>query len=295
VEKRRLGRLGHSSSVLVYGGAALASLGQDEADGSIQFALDSGINHFDTAAAYGDSELRLAPWMEAVRDEIFLATKTEERTREGAKNEIRRSLERLGVGKLDLIQLHAIGDLPELDRATRSGGALEAAIEAREEGVVGAIGITGHGHGAPRAHLEALRRYPFDTVLTPLSFLLYSNPDYRRDYDALVDEVKRQDAALMVIKPLARGLWREGEAQRYSTWYEPFDEQSKIDAAVAFVLAREEVTGMPTAGDIRLLPMLVEAERRRREFATDDIEEILSRVDDYASPFEPVPGRVGPI
>jgi aryl-alcohol dehydrogenase-like predicted oxidoreductase len=295
VEQRRLGRLGHLSSVLIFRGAALSEVSQAEADSAIALALESGINHFDTAAGYGESEVRLRPWMREVRDDVFLATKTQERSRQDAKEGIARSLERLGVDRVDLIQLHAIGDVDELDRVTKRGGALEAAEEARAQGLVGAIGITGHGRAAARTHLEALRRYPFDTVLTPLSFLLYQDADYRRDYEALVEEIQRQDAGLMIIKPLAKALWREGEEQRYATWYEPLDRQEWIDAAVAFVLDRREITGMPTAGDIRLLPHLIDAERRARGLTHADIESVLRGIDDYASPFEPAAGRVGPL
>jgi aryl-alcohol dehydrogenase-like predicted oxidoreductase len=292
VEKRRLGRLEHMSSVLIYGGAALAEVDQDTADSSIALALEAGINHFDTAANYGEAELRYGPWMSEIRDRIFLSTKTEQRSKDEARREIERSLERLQVDEVDLIQLHAVNDLEQLERATGPGGALEAAIEARDEGLVRAIGITGHGHAAPSTHLEALRRFPFETVLTPLNYLLYSHSAYREDYEALVQEIARQDAALMVIKAIARGLWREDREQRYATWYEPFDQQEHIDAAVDFVLGRSEVTGLCVAGDTRLLPALVRAEARdgRRTESS-----VLEDVEDYASPFTPAAGRIGPL
>jgi aryl-alcohol dehydrogenase-like predicted oxidoreductase len=292
METRRLGRLGHMSSVLIYGGAALSRVDQDEADRSIAQALDAGINHFDVAANYGDAELRYGPWMAEIRRRIFLSTKTEQRSKAEARREMERSLERLRVEDVDLIQLHAINDLEQLDLATGRKGSLEAAIEARDEGLVGAIGITGHGHGAPATHLEALRRFPFETVLTPLNYLLYGDPSYRADYDALVDEIKRQDAGLMIIKAIARGLWREDEKQRYGTWYEPFEQQEHIDAAVAFVLGRSEVTGLCVAGDTRLLSAMIRAESRGRGDARKDA---LAGLDDYASPFVPAPGRVGPL
>lgn len=295
MDQRRLGRLGHMSSVVMYGGAALAEATQAVADESIAYALEQGINHFDTAADYGDSELRLAPWMTDIRGKIFLSTKTGKRSKDQARAEIERSLHRLQVDSVDLIQLHAIGDLAELDRATSSGGALEAAVAAREEGLAGAVGITGHGHGAPATHLEALRRFPFDTVLTPLNFLLYQRPDYRRDYDALAAEVQRQDAALMVMKPLSRNLWREDETQRFATWYEPFEEQEHIDAAIAFVLARPEVATFAMAGDVGLLPKIVRGVERAASTSSDDVESVLTSVTDYATPFAPAAGRVGPL
>jgi aryl-alcohol dehydrogenase-like predicted oxidoreductase len=291
MEKRRLGRIGHMSSVLIYGGAALAEVDQSVADESIARALDAGINHFDVAADYGDAELRYGPWMKDIRNRIFLATKTGQRTKQGAEREIAHSLERLQVESVDLLQLHAVNDMEELDKATAPGGALEAAVEAKEQGLVDAVGITGHSHSAPATHREALRRYPFETVLTPLNYLLYSDDDYRSDYESLVEEVQAQDAGLMIIKAIARGLWREGE-QRFATWYEPFEQQEHIDAAIDFVLARPEVSGLCVAGDVRLLPKIVAAERQRRE---GDPADVLDDIEDYATPFAPAPGRVGPL
>jgi aryl-alcohol dehydrogenase-like predicted oxidoreductase len=294
MERRRLGRLGHESSVLIYGGAALSEVSQEVADASIDQALAAGINHFDTAAAYGDSELRLGAWMPTIRDRIFLASKTGDRTAAGAYDSILRSLERLRVERLDLIQLHAIGDREDLGRATGSGGALEGAIRAKDEGLVAAIGITGHGMQAPATHLEGLRRYPFDTILTPCNYRLWIEDAYRRDLEALEDEVRAQDAGLMVIKALARNLWARDAPHRYHTWYEPLDEQGTVDAAVSFALARPTVTGLATAGDVRLLPMMIEAERRRAEDSIEDAEAALATVPDLELPFVRVPGRETP-
>src|SRR5262245_12897500 len=261
METRRLGRLEHMSTVLLFGGAALSFVSEEEADGAIRTALDAGINHFDTAAGYGDSELHLGRWMPEIRDRIFLASKTGDRAAADAYDSIRRSLERLRVDSVDLIQLHAIGDLDDLDRATGAGGAVEGAVRARDEGLVGAIGITGHGMRAPAVHLEALRRFPFDTVLTPFNYRLAREPAYIRDFDALAAETRARDVGLMVIKVAASNLWRPEAEHWYATWYEPLDVQELIDATVAFALARPEVTGICTAGDVHLLPMFVEAER----------------------------------
>jgi aryl-alcohol dehydrogenase-like predicted oxidoreductase len=288
METRRLGRLGHQSSVLIYGAAALAEVTQEVADQSIQEALDAGINHFDTAASYGDAELRLGPWMPRIRDQIFLATKTGEREREAAWVSINNSLERLQTDRLDLLQLHAVGDLDELDKATGSGGALEAAIRARDEGMVSAIGITGHGHDAPATHREALKRFPFDTVLTPLNYALGRDDDYRAAWDELAAETQRVDAGLMIIKTISRRNWTE-EDHRYTTWYEPFDEQEKVSAAVAWVLNHPQVTGIATAGEVSLLHLLVEAERDRANWTDARIAEVLDGVVAYASPFVAMP------
>jgi len=287
MEKRRLGRLEHQSSVLIYGAAALSDVSQEVADHSVQEALDGGINHFDVAADYGDAELRLGPWMPEIRDRVFLATKTGRRDAESAWREINASLERLQTDRVDLLQLHAVGDLSELDAATGPGGALEAATRAQEEGLVGAVGITGHGHAAPATHLEALRRHPFASVLTPLNPVLWRDESYRSDYQALVAEVRRQDAALMTIKAVSRRNWPDGADQSFTTWYEPYDDQERITAAVSWVLAHDEVTGIPTAGDVGLLARLLEAERNR--VPTGEAERLLAEDVDYSSPFVAMP------
>ncbi|GAA5013049.1 aldo/keto reductase [Actinopolymorpha pittospori] len=288
MEKRRLGRLEHQSSVLIYGAASLAEVSQDVADQSIQEALDAGINHFDTAASYGDAELRLGPWMPRIRDQIFLATKTGEREREAAWTQINASLERLQTDRLDLIQLHAVGDREELDKATGNGGALEAAIRARDEGMVSHIGITGHGHEAPATHREALRRFPFDTVLTPLNYALGQDATYLAAWEDLAAETQRVDAGLMIIKTIARRTWTEDD-HRYTTWYEPLDEQTQITAALSWVLSHPQVTGIATAGEVRLLNMLIKAEQDRAAWTESQVSEVLEKVDAYTSPFVAMP------
>ena len=292
MEHRRLGRLGWENSVLIFGGAALGEVGEEAADRAVSLALEAGVDHFDTAADYGDgrSEEHLGRWMDTIRDSIFLSTKTGEREGDAARRSIEASLERLRVDNVDLIQLHAVGDLEDLDRATGPGGALEAALQARDEGLVGAVGITGHGHEAPATHLEALRRHPFDTVLTPWNYVLSTDAGYRRDFEALVDETRRQDAGLMIIKTISRRNWPEGnplEGQRRATWYEPFEERNYVDAAVSFVLARGEVTGLAMVGDVNLVPSMIEAEKNRMPL--EEAERVLSRAPDYSSPFISVP------
>ncbi|HET8527087.1 MAG TPA: aldo/keto reductase [Actinomycetota bacterium] len=294
METRRLGRIGHMSTVLLFGGASLSEVSEQDADRSIRQALDAGINHFDTAAGYGDSELHLGRWMPEIRDRIFLASKTGDRAAGDAYDSIRRSLERLRVDNVDLIQLHAIGDLDDLGAATGPRGAVEGAVRARDEGLVGAIGITGHGMQAPAVHLEALRRFPFDTVLTPFNYRLAREPAYLRDFDALAAETQAQDVALMVIKVAARNLWRPEAQHRYTTWYEPLDVQEHIDATVAFALARPEVAGICTAGDVHLLPMFVEAERRRQEITVEQAEAAMAGVSEMEPPFIRVRGREVP-
>lgn len=300
MQQRRLGRIGHQSSVIIYGAAALAGVPQDVADQSVEQALAAGINHFDVAAGYGEAELRLGPWMSRIRDRIFLATKTGERAAEPAYRQINASLERLQTDRVDLIQLHAIGDLTELDKATGPGGALEAAVRARDEGLAAAIGITGHTHGAPSTHLEALRRFPFDTVMTPLNWVLAQDRGYLRDYQALAAQARRQDAGLMIIKTAARRNWpaeapprraRDADVggEPYTTWYEPFDDQERITAAVAWVLSHPEVTGLASPGDVRLLGPVIAAEQVAAQTSVADAEDVLRRDADYSSPFIAMP------
>ncbi|MGA8113321.1 MAG: aldo/keto reductase [Actinocatenispora sp.] len=282
---RTLGRLGHDSSVLIYGAASLSGVDQDTADASVQEALDAGINHFDVAASYGDAELRLGPWIPRIRDRIFLATKTGLRDAESAYRQINESLERLRTDRVDLLQLHAVTNLDELDQVTAPDGALAAAVRARDEGLVGAIGITGHGHEAPATHLEALRRFDFATVLTPVNYALGQRADYYRDFRALADETARRGVGLMTIKSGARRNWPEGAAERYTTWYEPLDEQRFITASVAWVLSHPQVTGIATASDVRLLKLYIEAERVGAELTAAQVEPDLAAVPDYSSPF----------
>ena len=289
MQQRRLGRLGHMSSVLIYGAAALADVDQATADRSVRLALDAGINHFDVAASYGDAELRLGPWMPRIRDRIFLATKTGLRDRDAAWAQINRSLERLQTDRVDLIQIHAVGDLAELDRVTGPGGSLEAAVRARDEGLAGAIGITGHGHQAPATHPEALRRFGFDTVLTPLNPVLDRDRAYRSDHQRLVAEAQDQDVGLMIIKAVSRRNWPAAAEHTYTTWYEPFDDQERVTAAVAWVLSHQEVTGIATPGDVRLLPLVIEAERRLDQTSARQAEAALAGASDYSSPFIDMP------
>jgi aryl-alcohol dehydrogenase-like predicted oxidoreductase len=275
--------------VLIFGGAALAEATEEDSDMAIGQALDAGVDHFDTAADYGDSELQYGRWMPEIRDRIFLSTKTGLREKDAAKRQIQDSLERLRVDNVDLLQLHSVGDIEDLDRATGPGGSLEAAIEAKEEGLIGAIGITGHGDGAPATHLEALRRYPFETVLTPWNYILSTDEGYRADYEALVEEVRSQDAGLMIIKTISRRNWPEGGADghKYTTWYEPFDQQEYIDAAVSWVLSHEEVTGLAMVGDVTIVPMILETGGQK--MSREEAEQVLSRAPDYSSPFISMP------
>jgi predicted aldo/keto reductase-like oxidoreductase len=293
MEQRRLGRIGHSSSVLIYGAAALAEVDQDVADRAIDQALAAGINHFDVAEGYGDAELRLGARMADLRPRVFLATKTGARDVDTSWRQINASLERLQTDRVDLIQLHAVGDLAELDLVTGPGGSLEAAVRAQEEGLVGAVGITGHGPQATATHLEALRRFPFATVLTPYNAVLWRDAAFRDAFEALEAEMREQDAGLMTIKTVSRRNWPDVPAgaelgdEPFTTWYEPMSDPTQIRAAVSWVLDRPGITGIATPGDVRLLGAVVDAEADRMPRA--DAEAVLADVDGYASPFVAMP------
>jgi len=283
MERRRLGRTGHQSSVVALGTAAIGKVDQATADRAIQTALDAGVNHVDVAPSYGEAELRLAPWMPRIRGRIFLGCKTRERARDAAKAELHRSLERLGVDRLDLYQLHAVSKLADLDACTAKGGALEALVEAREEGLVRWLGITGHTHDAPATHLAALRRFDFDTVMFPLNFVLWSIPEYRRDAEALLAACRAGDVGVHVIKSVAKDPWGD-RPRTHTTWYEPFTDQATIDRAVAFVLS-QPVTTLCSVGDVTVLPKVLAAAERYRPLAAAAQETLLASADRYHTPF----------
>lgn len=254
------GRTGHESTRLIFGAAALGEVTQDVADRTMERVLEAGINHIDTAASYGDSELRLGPWMERYRDRWFLATKTGERTAPAAYDEIRRSLERLRVEQVDLIQLHNLVDEGEWEIAMGPGGALEAAVRAREEGLVRFIGVTGHGVPIARMHLRSLERFDFDTLLLPYSYVLIQNPAYAADFDTLLAMASARNVAVQTIKSITQAPWGD-RSPTTTTWYEPLQEQDDIDLAMHWVLGNPGVF-LNSAGDVALLPKQIDAANR---------------------------------
>ena len=283
MERRRLGRTGQTSTVVALGSAGIGRVDQDVADRAIQTALDYGVNHIDVAPSYGEAELRLKPWIPRIRNTIFLGCKTKQRTRDAAKAELHRSLERLGTGRLDLYQLHAVCKLHELDECTAKGGALEALVEARDEGLVRWLGITGHSHDAPATHLEALRRFPFDTVMFPLNFVLWAIPAYRRDATELLEYCRQQDVGVHIIKALAKDPWGD-RPKTYTTWYEPFTDQATIDQAVAFVLS-QPVTTLCSVGDVTVLPKFLAAADRYRALSAEAQDALVATAPQYHTPF----------
>lgn len=257
MEKRRFGLTGHMSTVAIFGAAGFSQVSQVEADRVMELVIESGINHIDVAPSYGEAELRIGPWMRRERSRFFLGCKTQERTRAGAWTELRGSLERLQTESFDLYQCHAITTMEELDAVTSKGGALEAFVEARQQGLVRYLGITGHGVDSPRIYLEALRRFDFDSVLFPLNFVQMANPEYRRHAEALVAACKAKDVGTMIIKSITRGPWGE-KPHTATTWYEPFEDFEHIQQGVNFALSYE-VTGLCTAGDTRIFPLMLKA------------------------------------
>jgi len=262
------GRTGHQSTRAVFGAAALAKVTQEEADRTLKLLLDYGINHIDVAAGYGDAELRIAPWLRKHPGHFFLATKTGGRTYDDAKRDIHRSLERMGVQRIDLIQLHSLADPIDWDRALSPKGALEACIEAREEGLVRFIGVTGHGSQIAGTHLRSLERFDFDSVLLPYSFIMMQDLHYAAMFEKVMTVCVERKVAVLTIKSIARRPWW-GREHTHATWYEPFDQQTDIDAAIHWVLARSGIF-LATVGDIYLLPKVLDAANRYIEAPSDE-------------------------
>lgn len=261
------GSTGHASTRIVFGAAALSEVTQDEADATLELVRGHGVNHLDTAASYGESELRLAPFLADHRDEVFVATKTGERERESAWAEINRSLERLQTDHVDLLQLHNLVDEAEWQTAYAPGGVLEAAVRARDEGLVRAIGVTGHGLSVARQHLRSLERFDFASVLLPYNFPLSRNRAYVEEFETLAAVCAERGVAVQTIKAITRGPWAEGADHHAATWYEPLTDPDAITTAVAWVLGRPDVF-LNTVGDIHVLPMVLDAAERVTEGGT---------------------------
>ncbi len=257
MQTRTFGPSGHPSTLAIFGGAAFWEISQADADKVLEQVLAAGVNHFDIAPSYGQAEIRVGPWMPRIRQEIFLGCKTMERTREGAWKELRASLERLQTETFDLYQFHAVTTMEELDSIFARGGAMEAFLEARQQGLFKYIGITGHGVDSPAIYLEALRRFDFDSVLFPLNFVQMGNPYYRENAEELIRVCRERNVGTMVIKTITKSPWGERE-HTATTWYEPFDEPGIIQRAVDFALSYD-VTGLCTVGDVRILPLVLQA------------------------------------
>jgi aryl-alcohol dehydrogenase-like predicted oxidoreductase len=262
IERAEFGQTGHRSSRVIFGAAALAQLTQDEADPLLDVLLEFGVNHLDTAASYGDSELRLAPWLADHRDQFFLATKTGDRTGSEARASLERSLERLGVDQVDLIQLHNLVEEDEWETAHGPGGALEALVQAREEGLARYIGVTGHGVRIASMHRRSLERFDYDSVLLPYSFVQLENPDYRADVEAVLGVCAERHVAVQTIKSVARRRWTDAGTGPRRSWYEPLTSGEAFDRAIHFVLDRQQLSLITSSEPSLLRPILTAASAR---------------------------------
>jgi aryl-alcohol dehydrogenase-like predicted oxidoreductase len=271
MEKRRLGRTGQMSTVLTLGGAALGRITQAEVDKVMEVAVEHGVNHIDVAPTYGEAETRLNKWMREHRDKFFLACKTRHRTRDEAAGQLRASLERLGVEHFDLYQLHGLDELEELETALGEGGAMEAILEAKEEGLIDHIGITSH---VPPTAVEAIKRFDFDTVLFPLNFVLKRHVVHENNYEPLLKLAKERDMGTIAMKAFTKRPWPT-EERRYETWYEPWDTQREMDRALWFTLS-QGVTTAASAADVRLFEMMVDAAERYSELTREKQEELVA-------------------
>ena len=268
IEKKQFGRTGHMSSRVLFGAAALGNVTQKEADETYELLKRYGINHIDTAQSYGEAELRIGPWMKRDRDSFFLASKTGDRTKKGALEHLHQSLEKLQTDHIDLWQLHFLVDEGEWEIAMAEGGVLEAAIEAKEQGLIKYIGVTGHGLQAPRMHYRSLMKYDFDSVLFPYNYTMMQNPQYSADVNQLMELCKQRSVAAQTIKALARGPLGEG-VNPFATWYAPLTDPTAIAKSVLWVLQNPEVF-LNSTGDITLLPTLLQKASERVPVPTDE-------------------------
>lgn len=278
IPKLAFGRTGHLSTRALFGAAALSEVTQEEADKTLELLLEYGINHIDTAASYGEAELRIGPWMAKHRQDFFLATKTEKRTYAGAKEELRRSLERLQVDYVDLWQMHFLIEEDDWQTAMGPGGALEAFIEAKEQGLARFLGITGHELRVTSFHKRSLEHFDFDSVLLPYNPLLMKNPAYVEGFETLMTMCQKRNVAVQTIKSISRGPWNDKERIR-ATWYEPYEDQAQIDTIVHWVLSRPGIF-LNTVGDIYLLPKVLDTVQRFDERATQaDFEDAIAQIE----------------
>jgi aryl-alcohol dehydrogenase-like predicted oxidoreductase len=254
------GRTGHQSTRVIFGGAALSRVSQDVADRTLDVLLEHGVNHIDVAASYGDAELRVAPWLKRYPDRFFLATKTGQRRANEAREELKRSLDRLGVDHVDLWQFHNLSDPIEWDTALSPGGVIDAAIEAREQGLIRFIGVTGHGAQIAATHRRSLQRFDFDSVLLPYNFVTLQSDYYRQNFFGLKKTCEERNTAVQTIKSLAYRPWM-GRERTTSTWYEPLTEPQAMETALHWALGEPGIFVI-SSGDVNLLPRILDAAER---------------------------------
>jgi len=270
MQTRPLGRTGHESTIVIFGSAALWEADQVTANDALGMALVAGVNHIDVAPQYGNAESVVGPWLANRRDQFFLGCKTLMREKDAAWKQLHESLEKLQTDHFDLYQLHAITTQEELDAAMGPGGAIETLQRAKDEGLVKNLGITGHFKDVPRLQYEALQRFDFDTVMFPINPVLYAVPEYRADAEKLLALCQERNVGVQVIKAIAKQPWADRSKAPYLTWYEPYDEQSLVDLGVNFALSQPGVTGIPSAGDTKLLPLVLDAASRFTPMSAED-------------------------
>jgi aryl-alcohol dehydrogenase-like predicted oxidoreductase len=292
IKKMPFGKTGHQSSRIIFGAAAFMAMRQERVDPFLEMLFEFGVNHIDVAASYGDAELRIGPWMKNHRDNFFLASKTGDRTASEAGDSIRHSLERLQTDRLDLIQLHNLTDDPGWETAMGPGGALEAAVQARDEGLVRFIGVTGHGTQAPAMHLRSLEAFDFDSVLLPCNYPLMQNPDYASDFVRLTALCRERGVAVQTIKSIARRRWREGDTQKRFSWYEPIKRPEHLERAVHWLLS-QPILFLNTSSDATLLSLILKAADGFVDKVTTEVLDDLLAADAAELEMEPIflPGQ----
>ena len=287
METRPLGRTGHNSTVVIFGSAALWHADQATANNALDMAEAAGVNHIDVAPQYGNAEDVVGPWLTSRREKFFLGCKTLMRDKDAAWKQLHESLEKLQTDHFDLYQLHAITTQDELDAAMGPGGAIEALQRAKDEGIVKNLGITGHFKEVPKLHYEALQRFDFDTVMFPINPVLYAVPEYRADAEKLLALCQERNVGVQVIKAIAKQPWADRSKAPYITWYEPYDIQEKVDMSVNFALSQPGVTGIPSAGDTKLLPMVLDAASRFKPLSSEEQAALIAQSKELEPLFQP--------
>lgn len=279
MEKRRLGRTGQMSSIIAFGSFALFHTDQKEADAALEMALENGINHIDVSPIYGNAEERIGSWLGRNGKKFFIGCKTHERTKDGAWESIKRSLDTLKIDSFDLFQFHGVDTIEVLETILGPGGAMEAVLEAKEQGLTRFIGITGH---VPPTHNEALQRFDFDTVMFPLNRVHAAHPTDWNDFRPLLQTAQRKDVGVMCIKSVAKGTWPnpDRESHPYNTWYEPFDDAEEIRKSLWYTLS-QDITLAVMPGELKLWPMLIDAAQKFRPLDDKEQQEVVAQVAQY--------------
>ncbi|MFX1475455.1 MAG: aldo/keto reductase [Promethearchaeota archaeon] len=276
IPKIPFGRTGHLSSRIIFGGWALSQATQAEADRILDLLLKWGINHIDVARAYGNAEKRVGHWMKQHRDKFFLATKCRSRSPERARRDLENSLSQLKVDQIDLWQLHSLSNPQSWEKVMAPGGVLDVFIEARDQGLVRYLGVTGHGSKIAGMHLRSLERFDFDTVLLPYNFLAMQNPRYAQDFNDVVELCRRRNVVVQTIKSIARRPWGDRPKTYNTYFYEPLEDQGAIDKSVHWALGLED-SFVVTAGDMRLIPKMLEAATRFEQCPSDTEMDVLAK------------------